>query len=451
MRNANAKTVSVVFNAQDVQNDPAFFPIPGENPPVHEIRDLLHKRYNAASGKTEISVEGDEIRIVWRPEYIDVNAEALHAEAIRLAKSRQLDQAIGKWQQASAINGNDVEYLYNLGLLYYEQKKYAESTPMLEKAIALCPIHHKSHLALGINCIKLRDFDRAELHVSESIRLNKTGVLGYLNMGAIHSFKKRFNEAIEMFNKTIQLSPRESRAYLGLAKIYVQLSDSEAANSYFRKVIELSPNTSIAEFAEQSMVKTKPIQVAPLSPDHKIENLSKGIGFYLASNYPTAADHYKAYLKIQSSDDYAWYLLGETQLRMDRLDETVDSFKRCVRLNPKRGLYHKSLGTALFLQKKYEEGAEALKKSIELGKSDPLVFTLYGICLARLKKAEESVHQFRVTLKKHPNNPLAMYHLAVALIQQNDKKKAADLLEKIKSLTMYAPVKEHSANLLQKI
>jgi tetratricopeptide (TPR) repeat protein len=451
MKNSNSKTVSVAFNLHEVQNDPVFFPIPGENPSVHEVRDLLYKRYNSTSGKTEISIEGDLIRIFWRPEYIDVNAETLHSEAIRQAKSRQLDQAAVKWKQASAINGNDVEYLYNLGLLYYEQKKYAESAPMLEKVVALCPIHHKSHLALGLICIKQRNFDKAELHVSESIRLNKTGVLGYLNMGAIHSFKKRFNEAIEMFNKTIQLSPKESRAYLGLAKIYVQLSDPEAANSYFRKVIELSPNTSIAEFAEQSMVKTKPVQVVQASPDHKIENLSRGIGYYLASNYPAAADHYKAYLKIQSSDDYAWYLLGETQLRMDKLEETADSFKRAIRLNTKRGLYHKSLGTALFLQKKYEEGAEALKKAVEFGKTDPLVFTLYGICLARLKKTEESMHQFRLTLKKHPNNPLAMYHLAVAFVQQNEKKKAKDLLEKIKSMTMYAPVKEHSINLLQKM
>jgi tetratricopeptide (TPR) repeat protein len=451
MKNSNAKTVSVLFNQSDTQNDPVFFPIPGENPSVHEIRDLLYKRYNSASGKTEISIEGDQIRVFWRPEYIDVNAESLHAEAIRMAKSRQLDQAAEKWKQATAINGNDVEYLYNLGLLYYEQKKYPDSTAMLEKVVALCPIHHKAHLALGLIFIKQRNFDKAEHHVSECIRLNRTGVLGYLNMGAIHSFRKRFNEAIEMFNKTIQLSPKESRAYLGLAKIYVQLSDTEAANSYFKKVIELSPNTSIAEFAEQSMVETRPVQVIQSSPDHKIENLSRGIGCYLSSNYPAASDHYKAYLKIQSSDDYAWYLLGETQMRMDKLDETVDAFRRSVRLNSKRGLYHKALGTALFLQKKYEEGAESLKKAIELGKTDPLVFTLYGICLARLKKAEESMHQFRLTLKKHPNNPLAMYHLAVALVHQNEKKKATELLEKIKSMTMYAPVKEHSISLLQKM
>ena len=92
-------------------------------------------------------------------------------------------------------------------------------------------------------------------------------------MGAIHSVKKRFNEAIEMFNKTIQMSPRESRAYLGMAKIYVQLSDTEAANSYFRKVIELSPNTSIAEFAEQSMARASSVQEFPISQDQRIENL----------------------------------------------------------------------------------------------------------------------------------------------------------------------------------
>jgi tetratricopeptide (TPR) repeat protein len=451
MKNPNSKTVSVVFDLQEVQNDSAFFPIPGETPSVHEVRDILLKRYNSKAGKTEIQIEGGQIRIVWRPEYIDVNAENLNAEAIRFAKSRNFDQAISKWKQASAINGNDVEYLYNLGLLYYEQKRYSESMQFLEKAIVLCPVHHKAHLALGINHVKMRNFDAAARHVSESIRLNKNNVLAYLNMGAIYSVKKRFNEAIEMFNKTIQLSPRESRAYLGMAKIYVQLSDTEAANSYFRKVIELSPNTSIAEFAEQSMVRTSSVQDSPISQDQRIENLTKGIGYSLGSNYPLAVDHYKAYLKIQSSDDYAWYLLGEAQLRLNRIEEAVDSFRRCIRLNAKRGLYFKTLGIALFLLKKNEEAAENFKKAVELGKTDPLVITLYGICLAREKRTDESTHQFKLTLKKHPNNPLALYHLALALIKQNENKKAADLLEKIKSMSVYAPVKEHAINLLNKM
>jgi len=451
MKNSNSKTVSVVFDFQEVQNDPVFFPIPGETPSVHEIRDLLLKRYNSKFGKTEIQIEGEQIRIVWRPEYIDVNAENLHVEAIRFAKNRNIDQAILKWKQASAINENDVEYLYNLGLLHYEQKRYSESMQFLEKTIALCPIHHKSHLALGINHVKMRNFDKAAQHVSESIRLQKNNVLAYLNMGAIHSVKKRFNEAIEMFNKTIQLSPRESRAYLGMAKIYVQLADTEAANSYFRKVIELSPNTSIAEFAEQSMIRSDGVSAAPISQDQRIENLTKGIGYSLGSNYPLAVDHYKAYLKNQSSDDYAWYLLGEAQLRMNKIEEAVDSFRRCVRLNSKRGLYFKALGISLFLLKKHEEGAENFRKAVEFGKTDPLVLTLYGICLAREKRTDESMHQFKLTLKKHPNNPLALYHLSLALIKQNENKKAADLLEKIKSMSIYAPVKEHAVNLLKKM
>jgi tetratricopeptide (TPR) repeat protein len=305
MKNQNSKTISVVFHLQDVQNDPVFFPIPGETPSVHEIRDLLLKRYNSKTGKTEIQIEGEQVRIVWRPEYIDVNAENLNTEAIRFAKNRNIDQAISKWNQASAINGNDVEYLYNLGLMYYEQKRYPESIQFLEKTIAFCPIHSKAHLALGINCVKIRDFDKAAQHVSESIRLQKNNVLAYLNMGAIHSVKKRFNEAIEMFNKTIQLSPRESRAYLGMAKIYMQLADTEAANSYFKKVIELSPNTSIAELAEQSMIRSREVSSSPLSQDQRIENLTKGIGYSLGSNYPLAVEHYKAYLKNQSTDDYA--------------------------------------------------------------------------------------------------------------------------------------------------
>jgi tetratricopeptide (TPR) repeat protein len=451
MQNSSSKIISVTLKIQDIQNDPFFFPIPGETPSADEIRDLIYGKFKTGHGKIEISAEKEYITIQWRPEYIDVNAENLHSAAVNLAKHRQFETAISKWIQAIAINNKDVEYHYHLGLVYYELKKFQESIQSLQSVCSICPIHYKAHLALGINFIKTKDFDQAVHHLSMSARLYNNNTLAYLNLGAVYSFKKRFNDATEMFNKTIQLSPKESRAYLGLARIYTQLNDAEAANSYFKKVVELVPNSPSAELAKKSMIQTRPENVVRHSSDNKIENLSKGVAYYLSCKYALAAEHYQAYTHVQPSDDYAWYLLGETSLRLNKTDESVDCFRKAIRINSKRGLYYKALGISFYLIQKYEESIENLKKAIELGKNDPLTITLYATNLVRVHRDGDAIQQFRFALRKNPNNPMAMYHYAFTLIQHDEKQKAVELLEKINTLEYFAPIKEQSKKLLNSL
>jgi tetratricopeptide (TPR) repeat protein len=447
MKTPDSKAIQTVLKLSEVQGDPELFPIPGETPSREELRSLLEKRYATEFGRLDVSLEEDVIRIQYRPRSVDVNAEQIHGAAVRLARQRQFEPALEKWKQAVSVNPNDSEYHYHIGLVLYEQKRFDESIRALEQAVRICPVHYKAHLALGLSLIKLNRHDEAVRHFSESVRLHRENVLGYLNLGAVASMQKRFNEAIEAFNRAIQYNPRESRAYLGMAKIYVHLNDSEAANSYFKKVVELAPGTPIAEFARKSISESRAEAVPDIVQGDRLAALSKGTGYALAGNYTAAAEHYQMYLRNQASDDFAWYLLGEAELRKGRIDEAADDFRKCVRLNPKKGLYHKALGTVYHFQKKAAESAECFKRSIELGKIDPMVVTLYGIQLLRLRKTEEAMHQFRMALKKNQNNPLAMYQMAYALSQKNENKKALEWLEKVNSVEFFAPIKEHARKL----
>ena len=450
MKNTGSKIVTASIKIQDILNDSHFFSIPGETRPDNEIQNILFSKYSTRKGKLEIYIEKDTAFIQWRPEYVDANAEILHGEALQIAKTRKFEAAIEKWKQAILINATDIEYRYHLGLVFYELKKYSESIQTLENVIQICPIHFKSQLALGINYMKIRKFKEAEKYVVECIRLNKRNILAYLNLGAIYSAQKRYNESMEIFNRVIHLSSKETRAYLGLARIYVQLNDSETANSYFKKVIELEPASALAELAKKSIVETIQINKS-ISDDNRIENLSKGMSCYLSNNYIKASEQYKEYLRNQPSDDYVWYLMGETQIRLANLDEAVDCFRKAIRINSKRGLYYKSLGISLFYQNKFDEALNAIKKTIDLDKKDSLTLTLYGVILNRNQKYLDAIQQFKAVLRKNPNNPLAMYQSAYALIQLKDTKKASELLDKVNAFEYFAPIKEQSKNLLKTI
>jgi len=445
---SKSKMITVSIRLKDIQNDTHFFELPGEITEPSTIKEIVLEKYSTDVGILEGFIDGERMILQWYPEEIDRSAEMLHQEAIELAKTKKYDLAITKWEKALSLKDDDIDYLYKLGLVYFEMKKYHESIQNLEKAVRICPIYYRAHLLLGINWIKLRKFHEAEIHVLESNRLNNSNILTYLNLGAIYSVQKRFNEAIEMFNTTIQLSPKESRAYLGLARIYSMLSDVEASNSYFKKVIELSPGTQIAEYAKRS-IRIPDQNVTDLdTKDNREERFARGIGSFLSGNYRVSVNEYKEYLRNHPSDDYAWYLLGEATLRTGELIESADCFKRSIRLNSKRGLYYKTLGIALHFQGKSKEAIQVLKKAIEMGKKDALCWTLQGINLLRQRRLEDGINDLKRAMKKNPNNPLAMYNLALAYVQTNEKDHAVELLEKVLDFEYYAPIKRKAKKLL---
>ncbi|HEX9934628.1 MAG TPA: CDC27 family protein, partial [bacterium] len=166
-----SKAVSAIFLINDIRNDPMLCPIPNEGLEPSRIKSILLEKYKSPFGRMAARIEDGKILLEWIPEKVDDGAEMLHQEAMHFAKNKQYDKAILKWQQALLIHENDIEYAYKLGLLFYEQKKYTDSASYLEKAVRICPIHHKAHLVLGIDCIKLKRYDMAEKHFLESKRL----------------------------------------------------------------------------------------------------------------------------------------------------------------------------------------------------------------------------------------------------------------------------------------
>jgi tetratricopeptide (TPR) repeat protein len=447
-KSQKSKIITISILLTDIMNDSYFMEVPGEISEPIALKEIVLKKYFTDIGIMEGLIDKENLIIQWYPDHVEPAAEALHQEAIGFAKKKMYDEAVIKFEEAIAINSEDVDYLFKLGFVYFEQKKYNESIQFLEKVIIICPIHYRAHLLLGINWMKMRKFDNAEKHVLESKRLNRTNVLSYLNLGAIYSIQKSFNEAIEMFNDTIKLSPKEARAYLGLARIYNMLNDVEASNSFFNKVIELAPGTQMAEYSRRSIQISSSETMDIPTADTREEQFAKGMGYYLSGEYRLSADHYKKYLINHPSDDYGWYLMGETKIRTGELSESADCFKKAIRINSKRALYYKCLGTVLHLLGKSGEVTEVLKKSIEMGKKDGLIYTLQGINLMRQRKLDEAVNSLKNALNKNTNNPYALYNLALIHFQSGEKEQALPLLEKIIAYEYFVPLKNKAKNLL---
>jgi len=459
MNSIKNKQVTVSLQLSDIKKNRAYYNLPGdEDLDNNIIKNAVSQRYATEHGRMEFEIGDSSLIITWTPETVSKEGEAYHFAAVEFTKQKMFDKAIRTWKKALDDNGFDVDYLYKLSILYFERKKYSESILNLEKVIGICPIHSKALLLLGINWIKLRKFDKAENYVIDSLHLNSSNILTYLNLGAIYSVKKDFDKSIEMYSKCIELSSKEARAYLGLARIYNMMNDHGKANNHFKRVIELAPDTRMAEYANRSLHFEKPKQAigeanTGNNPKHasREDLFSYGMGQYLTGQYKKSADQYKSYLQTHPSDDYGWYLLGETLLRTGEIEESADCIKRAIRLNGKRGLYYKTLGLSLNYLGKSKETVQVLKKAIELGKRDALCLTIHGINLMYEQRIEDGMKFLEKSMHKNPNNPLAMYNLALGYIKFNQQEKAKKLINRLLKFDYFLPLKDQARKLLTTI
>lgn len=445
---SSLKSITATLALSDLRHlDPEIKDLLSSDPAV--IAEFLKRRYSN-KGKLEVNFYDNKADLRWHAPATNADAEKLNQEALALARQKEFGKAISKWAQAIALNANDPEYYFNLGIASFENKNFSEAVENLRQCLAVCPIYHRAHLILGTILLKLRKFAEAENHLKESTHFNPRNALAHLNLGAVYSILKKYKEGIASFQRAIELSPREVRAYFGVAKIYSLLGDTENANANYRKVIELDANGALANHAKRGIVATS-VDTGQM-PAANLESLyAEGYKALLYSDYKTAARMYQRYLDKKPEDDHVWSALGVASLRAGAPDQAAKAFDQASRLNPGKALYAKQLGMAFDVLDRPEEAVQAMAKAHEQGKSDSVLLTLWAKNLIKLNQFTDALEHLERAVKQNRANLMAHYYLALALMRMGQMERAASHLEAVMGAKVDTPLKIEAQKQAQKL
>ena len=408
----------------------------------------IPKNYN---DNIEVMFLENDIKFIWSLENVDINAERAHKNALVFARKNNLEKAVILWEKASSINQHDPDYFFNLGIVYFELKRFTDAIENLMRVLTICPIYYKAHLILGTSYLKIRKFEFAKKHFQKSIIFNKTNPISFLNLGAVNRILKLYDEGIQMFERAISITPNETRAYLGLAKIYSTIGNTEKSNLFFKKVIELDNTSNLANYARRS-ITTIEEHKDDISLDRNPEEYySDGYQYYINGNYEKSALMYQKYLTKKPNDEYIWYALGEAQLRNNQLEKALESLKKAIDLHPKKGLYYKELAIVYDKLNEPEKVINSLLKAEELGKIDSITYCLWGKALYDQQNYDEAITILEQALKKNRNNFLARYCIANAYYKNNNLDEAIENLSELQNIKINTPFKLKSKKLYKKL
>ncbi|VAX27594.1 hypothetical protein MNBD_NITROSPIRAE03-1696, partial [hydrothermal vent metagenome] len=156
-------------------------------------------------------------------------------------------------------------------------------------------------------------------------------------LGVISYLKGELNEAVDYFEKALQLNPRYTEASLNLAITYNDLGEFERAQEIF---------SIAAQVAHPTPGTLDPFVAGKLANEHyKIGNIYLDFGMN-----DEAIEEYRKALKLSPKLPDVHTKLGIALRNMDRYEEAIIHFNSAKEINPAYGQAWVQLGITYYMK-----------------------------------------------------------------------------------------------------
>ena len=275
-----------------------------KNPPVNEAAAARAER--ASRGRSRPASISDQIELaIKRGNRAVSNLELIIAE---------------KWyRRALALNPNEPRGYFGLGDVYWfwsGQDRWAEARNAYKEAIRLKPDYAEAYFALaqGYYIRGGREQSEAIEPFKQALRLDPNNYMANYDLGNIYFSQKRYDDALEQFQRMVQLKPNWD-AYHMIGKIHAVQERYDAAIKAYKQSLGLASNTAaqfdlgIVYFQQrkysEAIEQFKNSIRLKISPAESHYNL--GLVYLYSGNKSAAKEQYEALKQLKS--DYASELL----------------------------------------------------------------------------------------------------------------------------------------------
>ena len=195
---------------------------------------------------------------------LDTSIKSLYEKGLEHFRTNDLDNAVKHWEKAAELSTNkanihsilgnayklmedfeksskelkkaveiepdNFEYLYNFGLILFEQKKYEEAKNVFKKALKIHPNDYELLNDLAVTYYKSNDYRKALNYLNKALGINPEYFAGSINLIQILIETKEFEKATKRLEKIEIKYPSEPeieeiKRLLNTAKKHPEMKD----------------------------------------------------------------------------------------------------------------------------------------------------------------------------------------------------------------------------------
>ncbi|MGD9977730.1 MAG: tetratricopeptide repeat protein [Bacteroidales bacterium] len=423
-------------------------------------------------------LQGDFKKVVdYSPPLLKDNTTKRTPEIARIIgdsyfKLKQYDSALfylGKYADKTPQLSRDDYYL--VGFAYYKNRKYDEAAGHLERvSTSEDSISQNAYYHLADCYLQLNDKAKARQAFGMASKLDFDGII---KEDALFNFAKityeqlyaPFNEAIEAFQKYIELypnTPRTDEAYNFLTLAYLNTKNYKEAVESLNKIknkdatikaayqkaahfraLELFQNINFNEAVDMFNLS---LQYSAYNQSIAAQSLYwQAEAYYRLENFSKAAEGYNRFILTPGAfnlPEYnmAHYNLGYCQFKLKNYDEAIVWFRKFTSLcnNEKTvhvGDAYNRIGDSFFIQRKYWAAIDYYDQSISVNTIDADYAAFQrGFCLGLVERPQKKIESLQNLLKSYPSSSYvddAIFELAESYMVMNQTSDAKGYYQKI--------------------
>lgn len=317
--------------------------------------------------------------------------------------------------------------------------------------VAACPV---ALLVLGcLSWTHCAVYETQESLWTASLRSNPTCWVAHNNLGIVLGQKGRPEEAMEHFQKAIEVRPLYAEAHNNLGMALGQMDRSDEAMMHFQKALEIGSSFGEAHYNLGVQLQMKGQDDAALghlqkavegNADFAEGQNNLGLAFQRKGNLDEALAHYWNALRLRPDYAEAHNNLGSALGQRGQVREALEHFQRAVAIDPDFAEARENVGRAL-----QNQAAAASQKPVDENAGSAEAHNKAGIACGQKGQMSQAVAQFRQALALKADFAEAHYNLGFALQRMGQPEEAlAQYEEAIQDKPDYAAALRGLAYLL---
>ncbi len=171
------------------------------------------------------------------------------------------EEAFEHYKKSLAKNPNYAKANSNFGQMLYERGQEEQALEYFKIAIELDPDYLEAHNNYGAILSELGNHQAAKDYLAKMIlqygAVNKAAVILYISLGKIYYENGDLLAAEQILNESLMIAPDNASAYNRLGEVYMAQEKFDAAVGVFKKVIEIEPGYQKAVDSLNSALEQK--------------------------------------------------------------------------------------------------------------------------------------------------------------------------------------------------
>jgi tetratricopeptide (TPR) repeat protein len=311
--------------------------VPGDVTAIDDLPEGYGISYQATtaggmSGGPGVNTDGDVIAIHGRSD----------TEVARLAelKGTQLPQ-----QQQSAAGANSTEMGAQVGTFKWgiPINTYVANVPKMPTEAAAeptAPKTAKDWVSVGNDLSVSKNYEEAINAYDKALEIKPDSSEAWYNRGIALRNLQRYEDAIASYDKAIQFQPDYANAWNNRGIALEKLQRYEDAIASYDKAIQFQPGDADPWY-------------------------NRGIALEKLQRYEDAIASYGKAIQFQPGDADAWYNRGIALEKLQRYEDAIASYDKAIQFKPNYADAWNNRGYALQKLQRYDDALESYDKAIK--------------------------------------------------------------------------------------